>query len=42
MYARFGVIAPQHRGAKLATRAMEGSENLARAMGAGLIYALRH
>ncbi len=40
VYARFGAIAPQHRGAKLAVRAMEFGENLARAMGAGFIYGL--
>jgi GNAT superfamily N-acetyltransferase len=40
IYARFGAIAPRHRGAKLAVRAMEFGENLARAMGAGFIYGL--
>jgi hypothetical protein len=40
IYARFGAIAPQHRGAKLAVRAMEFGESLARAMGAGFIYGL--
>lgn len=40
IYARFGAIAPQHRGAKLAVRAMEFGEKLARAMGAGFIYGL--
>jgi len=40
VYARFGAIAPQHRGAKLAVRAMEFGERLARAMGAGFIYGL--
>ena len=40
IYARFGAIAPQHRGAKLAVRAMEFGENVARAMGAGFIYGL--
>ena len=40
IYARFGAIAPQHRGAKLAVRAMEFGERLARAMGAGFIYGL--
>jgi GNAT superfamily N-acetyltransferase len=40
MFARFGAIAPQHRGAKLAVRAMEFGEALARAMGAGFIYGL--
>jgi len=40
VYARFGAIAPQHRGAKLAVRAMEFGESLARAMGAGFIYGL--
>jgi GNAT superfamily N-acetyltransferase len=40
IYARFGAIAPQHRGAKLAVRAMEFGESLARSMGAGFIYGL--
>ena len=40
IYARFGAIAPEHRGAKLAVRAMEFGEQLARAMGAGFIYSL--
>lgn len=40
LYARFGAIAPRHRGAKLAVRAMEFGESLARAMGAGFIYGL--
>lgn len=40
LYARFGAIAPAHRGSKLAIRAMEFSENLARAMGAGFVYGL--
>ena len=40
IYSRFGVIAPGHRGAKLAIRAMEFGESLARAMGAGFIYGL--
>jgi len=40
IYARFGAIAPQHRGAKLAVRAMEFGEKLAREMGAGFIYGL--
>lgn len=40
IYARFGAIAPQHRGATLAVRAMEFGEKLARAMGAGFIYGL--
>ena len=40
IYARFGAIAPQHRGAKLAVRAMEFGERLGRAMGAGFIYGL--
>jgi hypothetical protein len=40
IYARLGAIAPQHRGAKLAVRAMEFGEKLGRAMGAGFIYGL--
>lgn len=40
IYARFGAVAPEHRGGKLAVRAMEFGEKLARAMGAGFIYGL--
>jgi hypothetical protein len=40
LYARFGAIAPEHRGAKLAVRAMEFGERLGRAMGAGFIYGM--
>jgi GNAT superfamily N-acetyltransferase len=40
IYARFGAIAPEHRGAKLAVRAMEFGERLARSMGAGFIYGM--
>lgn len=40
LYARFGAVAPAHRGAKLAVRAMELGEGMGRTMGAG--YCLRH
>jgi GNAT superfamily N-acetyltransferase len=40
IYARFGAIAPEHRGARLAVRAMEFGESLARAMGAGFVYGM--
>lgn len=40
LYARFGAISPEHRGAKLAVRAMEFGERLARSMGAGFIYGM--
>ena len=40
IYGRLIIIAPEHRGAKLATLAMKGTENLGRAMGAAFLYAL--
>lgn len=40
LYARFGVISPAHRGAKLSTCMMQLGEVIARAMGAGFIYTL--
>lgn len=40
LYARFGVVSPNHRGAKLATRLMQFGEASARAMGAGFIYTM--
>ena len=40
LYARFGAVAPAHRGAKLAVRAMELGEGMGRAMGAGFVYAM--
>lgn len=40
LYARLGIIAPKHRGLKISVRAVEFSENLARAMGAGFVYGL--
>jgi len=40
LYAKLGIIAPAHRGAKIAVRAMEFTENLGRAMGAGFVYGL--
>jgi hypothetical protein len=40
LYARLGVIAPAHRGARMAVLAMELGEKMGRAMGAGFIYGL--
>lgn len=40
VYAKLGIIAPAHRGAKIAVRAVEFTENLGRAMGAGFVYGL--
>ena len=40
IYARFGVVSPNHRGAKLAVRLMQFGEAAARAMDAGFIYTL--
>ncbi len=40
LYARLGIVAPEHRGLKISVRAVEFSENLARAMGAGFVYGL--
>jgi hypothetical protein len=40
IYGRLIIVAPEHRGAKLATLAMKGTENLGRAMGAAFLYAL--
>lgn len=40
LYAKLGIIAPGHRGAKIAVRAVEFTENLGRAMGAGFVYGL--
>lgn len=40
LYARLGIVAPVHRGLKISVRAVEFSENLARAMGAGFVYGL--
>ncbi|MBK6746331.1 hypothetical protein [Ottowia sp.] len=40
VYARFGVVSPAHRGARLSTCAMQLGETIARAMGAGFIYTL--
>lgn len=40
LYARLGVIAPEHRGAGMAVLAMELGEKMGRAMGAGFIYTL--
>lgn len=40
LYARLGVIAPAHRGARMAVIAMELGEKMGRSMGAGFIYTL--
>ena len=40
IYARFGAIAQQHRGAKFGSACNGVAEALARAMGAGFIYGL--
>ncbi len=40
IYGRLIVLAPEHRGAKLAAIAMNGTENLGRFMGAAFLYAL--
>ena len=40
LYARFGVVSPKHRGAKLAIRLMQLGEAAGRAMGAGFIYTM--
>ena len=40
IYGRLIILAPEHRGAKLATLAMKGTENLGRAMGAAFLYAM--
>lgn len=40
LYARLGVIAPAHRGSRMAVLAMELGEKMGRAMGAGFIYTL--
>ncbi len=40
LYARLGVIAPAHRGARLAVLAMELGEKMGRAMGAGFVYTM--
>ena len=40
LYARFGVVSPKHRGAKLAVRMMQLGEAVGRAMGAGFIYTM--
>lgn len=40
VYGRLIIIAPEHRGAKIAGMVMVGMENVARAMGAALIYAM--
>lgn len=40
IYGRLIIVAPEHRGARLAAAAMNGTENLGRAMGAAFIYAM--
>jgi hypothetical protein len=40
LYARLGIIAPAHRGERLAGRTIEFTVNLARAMGAGFVYGM--
>ena len=40
LFARLGVIAPAHRGARMAVLAMELGEKMGRSMGAGFIYTL--
>jgi GNAT superfamily N-acetyltransferase len=40
IYGRLIIIAPEHRGARLAAAAMKGTENLGRTMGAAFLYAL--
>lgn len=40
LYARLGMIAPAHRGARMAVGAMELGERMGRAMGAGFVYTL--
>lgn len=40
IYGRLIVVAPEHRGARLAAAAMKGTEDLGRAMGAAFLYAM--
>jgi GNAT superfamily N-acetyltransferase len=40
IYGRLLIVAPEHRGARLAGAAMNGTEALGRAMGAAFIYAM--
>jgi len=40
IYGRIGIVAPEHRGAKLAMRSLKLWERMGRAMGAGFIYGL--
>lgn len=40
IYGRLIIVAPEHRGARLAAAALKGTENLGRAMGAAFLYAL--
>jgi len=40
LYARVGIVAPEHRGSGVAGRSVEFTINLARAMGAGFVYGM--
>lgn len=40
IYGRLIVVAPEHRGARLAAAAIKGTEDLGRAMGAAFLYAM--
>lgn len=40
IYGRLIIVAPEHRGARLAAAAMKGTEDLGRAMGAAFLYAM--
>jgi GNAT superfamily N-acetyltransferase len=40
IYGRLIVVAPEHRGARLAAAAVKGTEDLGRAMGAAFLYAM--
>lgn len=40
IYGRLIVVAPEHRGARLAAAALKGTENLGHAMGAAFLYAM--
>jgi hypothetical protein len=40
LYAKLGIVAPEHRHARISERYLERSEKLGRAMGAGFVYCL--
>lgn len=40
IYGRLIIVAPEHRGARLAAAAMKGTEDMGRAMGAAFLYAM--